>query len=306
MLPIRIACVEYLNTAALVEGLSKLDCLTLIPSVPARIAGMVRDGSADIGLCSIVDAVDAAAPLALLPAGMIGCDGLTHTVRIFSSTPLDRVRVLHADTESHTSVVLCRVVLKKKFGVEASVVDFDAREGVEVGAGAPARGGQAPRARSDEPRAGAGAPETLLLIGDKVVTCAPEHALYPHELDLGGAWKELTGLPFVYAAWMCRGAEAGDERIALGALLLDRQRRRNALRLDWIAEVRGPEHRWPADLARTYLRGHLRYEVGDRERQAAERFLSEAAAMGLIERTEITWVETGVERAVSPDHEVAS
>lgn len=304
--PIRIGCVSYLNTVPLIEGLDRVEGLELVRAAPAMLAGMLERGEVDIALASLVDAARSRVGLSLLPAGMIGCDGPTFTVRLFSRVPFERVTRVHADTESHTSVVLCRVVLKKKFGVEASVVDFDAREGVEVGAGAPARGGQAPRARSDEPRAGAGAPETLLLIGDKVVTCAPEHALYPHELDLGGAWKELTGLPFVYAAWMCRGAEAGDERIALGALLLDRQRRRNALRLDWIAEVRGPEHRWPADLARTYLRGHLRYEVGDRERQAAERFLSEAAAMGLIERTEITWVETGVERAVSPDHEVAS
>lgn len=192
--PIRIGCVSYLNTVPLIEGLDRVEGLELVRAAPAMLAGMLERGEVDIALASLVDAARSRVGLSLLPAGMIGCDGPTFTVRLFSRVPFERVTRVHADTESHTSVVLCRVVLKKKFGVEASVVDFNAREGVEVGAGAPARGGQAPRARSDEPRAGAGAPETLLLIGDKVVTCAPEHALYPHELDLGGAWKELTVL----------------------------------------------------------------------------------------------------------------
>src|SRR4051812_23054303 len=98
MQPVRIAAVRYLNTAPLIEGLDKLEGLTLIPSVPSAIAGMVRTGEADLGLASIVDAVGLAgsggsdAPgLTLVPAGMIGCDGPTMTVRLFSAVPLNQV-----------------------------------------------------------------------------------------------------------------------------------------------------------------------------------------------------------------------
>src|SRR5665213_4630797 len=48
----------------------------------------------------------------------------------------------------------------------------------------------------------AGNKTARLLIGDKVVCDEP--AGLPHQLDLGGAWKDLTGLPFVFAAWMAR------------------------------------------------------------------------------------------------------
>src|SRR5690606_11728603 len=41
--------------------------------------------------------------------------------------------------------------------------------------------------------------EALLLIGDKVVTSAPTG--FGFEVDLGAAWKYLTGLPFIFAAW---------------------------------------------------------------------------------------------------------
>lgn len=269
MLPIRIACVEYLNTAALVEGLSKLESLTLIPTVPARIAGMVRDGSADIGLCSIVDAVDASAPLALLPAGMIGCDGLTHTVRIFSSTPLERVRVLHADAESHTSVVLAQVLLWRLFGARVEVRPFDAR-------------GQGPW------------PEAVLLIGDKVVTRHPPALAAPHQLDLGQAWKDLTGLPFVYAMWMCRPERADEPGIGHATALLARQRVRNVARLDWLVDRHAGATGWPPHVAREYVGRLLRYEVGPREREAVGRFVREASSLGLLPGVEPIWAGSPV------------
>src|SRR5258708_4134367 len=113
MHPVRIACVRYLNTVPLIEGLDKLAGCELIPTVPSRISAMVESGEADIGLVSLIDA--AKGTLVLLPVGMIGCDGPTLTVRLFSGVPLDEIEALHADTDSHTSVVLCRLLLSRLF-----------------------------------------------------------------------------------------------------------------------------------------------------------------------------------------------
>ncbi len=267
MPPIRIACVEYLNTAPLVEGLSKLESLTLVPTVPARIADLVRDGSADIGLCSIVDAVVGPEPLALLPVGMIGCDGPTHTVRIFSRVPLDRIEALHADAESHTSVALAQVLLARRHGVCPRVVEFDARR-------------HAP---------GAPWPDAVLLIGDKVVTNHPPAERYPHQLDLGEAWKSLTGLPFVYAMWMCRSRRAAEPSLQHAAALLQRQRLRNLQRLDWIVDRHAPAAGWSIEVARRYVGELLRYSVGPRERDAVEQFFREAAHLGLLPSVEPVW-----------------
>ncbi|MDX2016219.1 MAG: MqnA/MqnD/SBP family protein [Planctomycetota bacterium] len=122
----------------------------------------------------------------------------------------------------------------------------------------------------------------MLLIGDKVVTDAPPEERYPFQLDLGEAWKAWTGLPFVYAMWVCRRAEAGSECVRLAAAALDRQRRHNRTRLDWIIATRAPQARWPLDLARRYVGELLRYEVGDREREAVGRFWAEARGVGLL------------------------
>src|SRR5262249_40517074 len=150
-------------------------------------------------------------------------DGPTMTVRLFSSVPLERVEAIHADTDSHTSVILAQVLLHKLHGIRPRIIDFDARERVAVSGGPAA---PAP-ALSDWPA-------TVLLIGDKVVTDHPPQGRYTHQLDLGEAWHQLTGLPFVYAIWMCRDADAASQRVAAAAALLDRQRRRNQMRLNWI------------------------------------------------------------------------
>lgn len=288
-MPTRIACVRYLNTAVLIEGLSTLPEIALVPTVPSRIADMVRAGEADIGLVSLIDAAGSQAGgggLTLLPVGMIGCDGPTLTVRLYSAVPLDCVTRIHADTDSHTSVALARVLVKHRYGKSVSIVPFNAREQMPVwltsGGAAPNDAGGHEDGRW---------PEAMLLIGDKVVTDSPPAIRYPHQLDLGEAWKGLTGLPFVYAMWACRAGEEGSPVVRHGAAMLDRQLRHNMSRIDWIITRRAGEHRWPLDLARQYLGHLLRFAVGERERFAAERFIAMVRDIDPGIAGELRWAE---------------
>lgn len=279
---LRIGCVKYLNTLPLVEGLASCADLGVVTAVPARLIDMLLQDQIDVGLVSLIDAARSPEPLSLLPVGMIGCDGPTLTVRLFSAVPLESVREVHVDTDSHTSVCLMRVVLDRLFGIRPTTVDFDARERVAL---RPA-GLSGPHVPSDSEW-----PESLLLIGDKVVTDSPPAVRYPHQLDLGEAWKQLTGLSFVYATWMCLRRRADEPGIRFAAELLDRQRRHNATRLDWIVDTRSRERAWPEDLARQYVGTLLRYAVGDRERQAVSEFLDHAARLGLIASPRVHWAD---------------
>jgi chorismate dehydratase len=228
------------------------------------------DPQADVALVSLVDAARSPEPLAILPCGMIGCDGPTLTVRLYSRVPLHAITTLHADTDSHTSVILARLLLRTLHSTDPAIVPFDARE----------------RAPSPAPAPDEAWPDSVLLIGDKVVAGSPPAVRYPYQLDLGQAWHEHTALPFVYAAWMARADRAADPdtapTIRAAADLLDRQRRRNAMRIDRVAADAAARHRWPADLARTYVGSLLRYDLDARARAGAERFLADAAAIGLI------------------------
>jgi chorismate dehydratase len=273
MQSVRIGVVRYLNTAPLIEGLDRVPGMVGVPAVPSHLAGMLDRGEVDIALASLVDA--SRHSFTILPVGMIGSDGPTLTVRLFSRVPIDRITRVFADTDSHTSVILCQLLLRSLTGRQVSIQAFDAREHMPIGANA--------SSPDDE------WPETLLLIGDKVVTDAVPAVRYSYQLDLGEAWKERTGLPFVYAAWMCKPENAGEPRVLAAAALLDRQLRHNLTRLDWIVAKRAPEARWPRDLARTYLADLLRYRLDERASLAAQRFIDDAASAGLLPGGALAW-----------------
>lgn len=274
--PVRVGCVSYLNTAPLVEGMGRARGIELIPAPPARLIEMLLAGRAEVALLSMIDAQRSPEPVALIPAGMIGCDGPTMTVRLYSASPVREIRRVHVDSESHTSVALLRIILREVHGVSPEFVEFDARERVAQRDGAEAIEW----------------PDAMLLIGDKVVTDSPPAIRYPHQLDLGEAWKALTGLPFVYAAWACLERDASSARVRTAAVALDRQRRHNATRLDWIISARAPARGWPIDLAQRYLHDLLRYEIGPREREATERFFALAHRAGALERVRpVRWLD---------------
>lgn len=276
---VRIAYVRYLNTLPLVEGLGKAVGIEMIPAAPAQIAGLVASGAVDVGLASVIDAAASDIPLTLLPVGMIGCEGPTLTVGLFSPVPPQRIEIVFADTESHTSVALCRVLLHRRYGISPEFVAYHASE----------PGRSTPHTSANHATDGHNV--ALLLIGDKVVTQAPDPTRFPHRFDLGACWRDMTDLPFVYAVWMCRSAEVNSHRVTLAADILDRQRRRNAMRHDWIIDARAASHGWPTDLARTYLTDLIRHDIDDRARLAVHEFLSQCEQRGLVSSRDVSWAD---------------
>ena len=258
--PIRIGAVSFINTLPLIDGLENLADVEIRYAVPSRLLDTLLDDEVDVALCSSIDYQRSEIPLVIVPCGLLGCDGPTQTVRLYSAGPLDRIAEVHCDTDSHTSVALLQILLREMHGCTPRLVDFDARG----------------HASGDWPPA-------LLLIGDKVVIDAPPDARYPQQLDLGAAWVDLTGLPFVFALWLAR-RDAEACVIDAAASILDRQRRYNTERLDLIIERKARPRGWPADMAASYLKGKLAFELTDQRRRGLELFYLKACEHGLIER----------------------
>ena len=198
-----IACVSFLNSKPLIEPLVQLDGGGEAVGYSDSFCGAFGTFG-DVGFrrggggasFSIVDYQLAKHDLLLVPAGIIGCDGPTLTVRIFSKVPPEKISALHGDTDSHTSVLLAQLILRERYGAVPELIPFH------------------PIPDSRFP-----IPDSLLLIGDKVVNAAPDAREYPHQLDLGQEWKALTGLPFVFACWMIRADMAEEEARELAGLL---------------------------------------------------------------------------------------
>lgn len=247
---LRIGSVSYLNAKPLIYGLEEEKDLRVELAVPAKLLEGLRDESYDVALLPVID-YQRMEGLRLLSSGGIGCDGPTLTVRIFSQAPVERIKALACDADSHTSVALARVILAEMYGIRPELMDL---------------------------RSAPSSMESVLLIGDKVVCEEPRG--YPHQLDLGAAWKELTGLPFVFAAWMARkGVELGD----LPARL-ERAKREGLEHVEEIIAEHALGRGWPAEVARKYLMEYLKFDVTERGLEAITRFHELAASHGVIER----------------------
>jgi chorismate dehydratase len=249
---VSVGSVSYLNAKPLIYGLDQADDLRLILDVPSRLLDGLRQHRMDVALLPVID-YQGLEGLRVVPAGGIGCDGPTLTVRIFSRMPIPQIKTLACDTDSHTSVALARVLLAERSGIRPRFVDWSGASGAEASC------------------------DALLLIGDKVVCEEPRG--YEHQLDLGAAWKELTGLPFVFAVWMARpGVDLGD---LPGRLV--RARESGLAHVDEIIARCAVPRGWPANVARQYLCGYLKYEIGERQLEAMRLFYQLAGQHGVIE-----------------------
>ncbi len=252
---LRVGSVSFLNAKPLIYGLDKAPAIDLQLEVPSKLLGGLKDGRFDVALLPVVD-YQRLPGLRVLTAGGIGCDGPTLTVRLFSKRPIEQTRVLACDTDSHTSVALARVVLAERFGLRPEFVDLP------LGLAAPNDAAQ-------------------LLIGDKVICEEPAGLHY--QLDLGEAWKELTGLPFVFAVWTCRPGLDSPVLDDLSAQL-EQAKRLGLANIEELLSLYAEPRGWPRDIARRYLCEYLKFDIGSRQLQAIRRFHDLAARHGAIPR----------------------
>lgn len=246
----RLGIVSFLNARPLAAGLSDRPGVNLHPDVPSRLAAMLVEGSCDVALLPVVDFHRHRRTLVGVSNACIASDGETMTVRVFSRVPPDRITVLHADCDSHTSVILAQVLWREMYGRTLMI-------------------------EPHRPVSG-NASDAVLLIGDKVVREAPRG--YGFEVDLGAAWKHLTGLPFVFAAWF--GNRNTDHTAT--AALLEASRDEGVKNVESIAARFAPQHGWPPSLALTYLRDIMRYTLANEMRVGMDRFFALSERHGLL------------------------
>ncbi len=254
----RLGVVSFLNSQPLVAGLTEREDVHLTYAPPAELPGLLAAGAVDIALLPVVDILASDGRYRIVSNACIGCDGETMTVRVFSQVAPSRISTLHADVHSHTSVALARILWRDLFGYVPQITPFDTRS------------------------AAADHCESVLLIGDKVVD--PQRGGFAFEVDLGGVWKQQTGLPFVFAAWAAPLAR-DDARCRAIATLLETARDRGVALAADIAAREGPRRGWSAALAERYLARRLRYRLDPQLQAGLERFAERCRQEGLLPAT---------------------
>jgi chorismate dehydratase len=178
MRKVSVGAVSYLNTRPLIYGFEKgmmSDSVAITEAYPARIGAMLLNNEIDIGLV----------PVAIIPKlkechiisdACIGADGDVASVCLFSDVPVEEIKEVLLDYQSRTSVALAKILLREHWKIDPVITD--AREDF----------------RSHIKGTTAG-----VVIGDRALQ---QRKISPYIYDLAGSWKTLTGLPFVFAAWI--------------------------------------------------------------------------------------------------------
>jgi chorismate dehydratase len=175
---IRVGAVSYLNTKPLIYGFEKgmmKDEIELVIDYPAKIAAALINDDIDIGLV----------PVAIIPElkehyivsdYCISCDGEVASVCLFSEVPVKEIETVLLDYQSRTSIELAQILLRDYWKIDPVFLKagIDFRKEIKSSTAA-------------------------IVIGDRAFE---QRKLSKYNYDLGLAWKDMTGLPFVFAAWI--------------------------------------------------------------------------------------------------------
>lgn len=232
---------SYLNTKPLLYGIKHsaalMEQVEIVEEYPAKIAGMLVEGSIDVGLV----------PVAIIPKlhewhiitdYCIGAEGDVASVCLFSEVPMEGIETVLLDYQSRTSVNLCKVLLKHYW--KKAVVLQDAKKDF--------------RNHIQGTTAG-------VVIGDRALQ---QRKTANYIYDLAGAWKAMTGLPFVFAAWVA------NKQLPEGFVKLFNQA--NALGLQNLQTVIA-ENPYEAYSLQTYYTQNISYQLTDQKRQGLAKFL---------------------------------
>jgi len=242
---LRYGSVPYLNARPLLEGLED-EVGPLRYEVPGVLAGLLRDGELDVALAPVVASFEDPS-LVIVPAAAVVAHGPVKSVLLFLRRPIDEVRTVGLDISSRTSASLVRVLFEHRWGTSPSF-----------------------EMRASDPDLTNLTQDAALLIGDPAL-CAVnsgEGWSGPPPVDLGEAWCDWTGLPFVFAAWLARSSRVAEQ--AEPALVRAALRGREGL--DRIAAAGARELGLDQQDVRRYLRDHLVFHYDEREQAGLDRF----------------------------------
>lgn len=257
-MPLRLGRVRYINCEpvyhALEHGRVEADC-SIRDGTPAELNAGLRTGELDVSVISVMEAVLRPEAYRILPELAIACDGDVESVLLLGRRPAEELdgEPVALTRHSLTSVYLVKLLLEKAYRVH-------------------------PRYLGDE---GAALAAARLVIGDEALRAAPAS---PHRLDLGGAWRTLTGLPFVFAVWAARAevyaaAPEAVRAVHRALLVAKAQTRADPEAMLALAQARTG---LSAGACRRYLTERLCFELGPRHREGLRTFLGMLAEAGAI------------------------
>jgi chorismate dehydratase len=237
MQKIKISAVSYTNTIPFIYGIKQnpeiLNLIDLSLDVPSVCAHKLIINQVDIGLVPVAALLDIP-NYKIISDYCIGSVGKVTSVFIFSKKPMDEIRTIRLDSQSRTSNNLARVLLQNYWKKEVEIIING----------------------EEEKKA-----DAYVQIGDRTFG---KDKTEPYAYDLGEAWTDFSGLPFVYAVW------AANKDIPSNFVTLFNEALKFGLdnREEVLKDI--PEHK-NIDI-REYLLNSINYDLDDDKRAAIKLF----------------------------------
>jgi chorismate dehydratase len=263
---LKIGRISYANCTPIfhvLEEQAPYEDFRFTGGVPSRLNAMLAAGEIDVCPSSSIEYASHSGQYLILPDLSISSIGAVGSVLLFSRMPIQSLdgRTILLSSESATSVNLLRILIKKRysfncsFAVSSLPLDKSLQE-------APA----------------------MLLIGD----AALRYSMTVSDLfvyDLGKLWHEWTGLPFVFALWLC-GRKVAEERYAEVSRLARHLVCAKNLVCESFDEIarNSPEAQWMGkDRLAAYWRDNISYDLGQLHLDGLMLFYRYCAELGLLQ-----------------------
>jgi chorismate dehydratase len=251
---LRVGIVNFLNAKPLAWGFLKGHHADLfVPSYhpPSLVARLLGQGNLDIGLIPSIE-VQRIPGLKVLPDLCVAAQNEVRSVLMIARCPPREIRRVALDPNSRTSVALLRILLRELYQLDPEYI----------------------QERPDPERMLTDA-DAALVIGDPALRI--ERSRY-HVHDLAAEWRQLTGLPFVFAVWAVRPeVELPDLPFYFKSSL-----RYGLSSLDILVRESAAELNLDSAEVRSYLTESLQFFLRQDEISGLEEFYRRAHAHGLI------------------------
>lgn len=178
MVMYKVSAVSYLNTTPFIYGLKQSELINTIDlqlDYPSICADRLINGTVDLALVPI-SVIPKLRNAHIISDYCIGADGAVDTVCLYSDVAIEQIESIALDYQSRTSVALLKILLKEYWQLNPKLkkANIGFEENIKH-------------------------KNAALVIGDRAFNL---NSKYKYIYDLSTLWKEMTALPFVFAAWI--------------------------------------------------------------------------------------------------------
>jgi len=240
-----VAASTYLNSAPLVysfsSGLLAQNVTFLGDTAPSRCAELLERGEAAAALIPVIE-LERIPHLIAVPDVAVASKFRVRSVILASKVPIETARRVALDSSSRTSQALVRILFERRYKARPEFIQ-----------------------RAPNPVTACANMfedcDAALVIGDPAMRLEADHDAHLKVYDLATEWRDLTGLPFVFAVWAVREGARIDPEVFLQA------KEEGLARREQIAEEYQPVLRLPKHELLDYLVNNVNYDL-DEENKA--------------------------------------